>query len=601
MDRIAQTMKDLIERDIELNKKLVGQDTMYYNKSVKPAQFDVLGSNFRWNPTTIASDAVWGGARVLAANEPKVTFYPLAAGPEDKKFASLVENIVRFQYRAAGKRGKSNISRQITQSSLLHDKICVQTTFLPYQKKNIESMGGSEKKILGSMRFGQFGVQVRNAKNVHYVQSEWGLEVVVFEQVFAARDALAYWGDVVPKYLKQEIEDGDVEWLYVVDYIDDKDRAIRAWPMSNASIVSKNFEDGIRLVETQPHGLPFIPWAIKGGGNTTETEPELHHRPMLDSVWNSGQFDSINIMRSLMMSKAIQKHAGAATVSTTFDGESPEIDYDDPTQNLPLRVGESVQALPGDQLDPSLFTLVEGLNNDVSASTVSRILLGEVPQQVAFATMNLGQQSAARSIVPYRESAEETISEIMSQMLLWSAFAKEDLKAWSTSKTTRGERYVLPYNLIDPEHVMFDVELIADLPTDNMTKTNVGRMQLEAGVSNEAVFEQWGYTDPTHVMEVRAQEDLERAEIDLYLQQQQMELEAGVQLQVQQAMAGLQQQQEQAAQAQAQEQAQQVQPQDGLDGDSFNTAEGGTPPAVANTGLLRENATGVDRQGNPVE
>ena len=598
MDNIAQTMKDLIEQDRELNLKLVGQDTMYNNTSKKPEQFDRFGSNFRWNPTTIASDSVWGGARVLAGNDPRVTFFPLAATPKDKEFASLVENIARFQYQAAGKRGKSNTTRQITHSSLLYDKICVQTTFLPYQIKNIESMGGTEKRIQGSMRFGQFGVQVRNAKNVHYVQSEWGLEVVVFEQVFSARDALSYWGNVVPADLKREINDGDVEWLYVVDYIDDTDRAIRAWPMASPNMVTKNFDNGIRFVEKQPHELPFIPWAIKGGGNTTETKPELHHRPMLDSVWNSGQFDSINIMRSLQISKAIQLHAGANTVSTTFDGESPEIDYDDPTQNINLRIGERVDALPVDQLDPSLFTLIQGLNDDVSASTISRILMGEIPDQAAFATVNLGQQSAARSIVPYQESAEEAISEVLSQFLLWAAHAKEDLSAWGTTKENKGERYTLPWNQIDPEHVMFDVELVADLPTDNMTKTNVGRMQLEAGVSHDVVFEQWGYTDPGHVIEVRAQEDLDRAEIDLYLQGQQMELEAMVQLKVQQAMQAQQMQMQQAVQEQQQQAAQ---PQEGLGGPGFNTAEGGTVPSTANTGLLRENVTGADRQGNPIE
>lgn len=596
MDSIAQTMKDLIEQDRELNLKLIGQDTMYYNTSKKPEQFDKFGSNFRWNPTTIASDSVWGAARVLAGNEPQVTYFPLAVSVE-KEFASLVENIARFQYMAAGKRSKTNTTRQITQSSLLHDKICAQTTFLPYQMKNISSMGGNKKKILGSMRFGQFGVQVRNAKNVHYVQSEWGLEVVVFEQVFAAKDALGYWADVVLKKLKQDIENGNVEWLYIVDYMDDKDRAIRAWPMGSATAIPVALENGIRFVEKQGHGFPFIPWAIKGGGNTTETKPELHHRPMLDSVWNSGQFDTINIMRSLQLSKAIQKHAGAATVSRTFDGESPEVDYDDPVQNVPLRIGEDLTALPPDQLDPSLFTLIQGLNDDVSASTVSRILMGEVPDQVAFATLNLGQQSAARSIVPYRESAEDAIAEIMSQFLLWSAFAKEDLKAWGSTKVNRGERYILPWDQIDPEHVMFDVELIADLPTDNMTKTNVGRMQLEAGVSHEVVFEQWGYTDPGHVRAVRAQEDLEDSEIALYLQKQQMEQEAGIQMQVQQAM---QAQQLQAQQAVQQQQEQAV-PEEGLGGPGFNTAEGGTAPAVANTGLLRENVTGVDRQGNPVE
>ena len=596
MDSIARTMQDLIGADDKLNEKLVGQDTMYYNTSKKPSQFNKFGSNFRWNPTTIASDAVWGAARVLAGNEPNVTFFPLAVSVE-KEFASLVENIVRFQYRVASKRSKSNITRQITQSSLLHDKICVQTTFLPYQMKNISSMGGNKKKILGSMRFGQFGIQVRNAKNVHYVQSEWGLEVVVFEQVFAARDALGYWGDVVPKELKQEIENGNVEWLYVVDYMDDKDRAIRAWPMGSATAIPVALENGIRLVEKQPHGLPFIPWAIKGGGNTTETKPELHHRPMLDSVWNSGQFDTINILRSLQLSKAIWKHGKAATVSKTFDGESPEVDYDDPLQNLALKLGEDFAALPPDPLDPSIFTLIDGLQSDVSASTISRILLGEVPDQVAFATMNLGQQSAARSIVPYRESSEETIAEIMSQFLLWSSFAKEDLKAWGSTKVTRGERYTLPYNQIDPEHVSFDVELIPDLPSDNMTRTNVGRMQLEAGVSHEEIFEQWGYGDPGHVREVRAQEDLEDSEIALYLQKQQMELEAGIQMQAQQVMQAQQLQAQEAAQAQAQA----AQPQDGLGGPGFNTAEGGTAPAVANSGLLRENVEEADRRGTPVE
>ena len=602
MAKIIDIMQSIIEKDAARDTKFAAMDMMFYNTSTKPSQFDG-DDHFRWSPTTTPSDAVWGASRVLSAIQPRVTFFPLASSALDKEFAAKVENIVKYQYQVAGKRAKSKLTRQITLNSILYDMVAVQTTFLPWQVKNIDVFGGNKKRIKSSQRFGNFAFTAQNPKNVHAVHSGWGLEIVVFEQVFNARDALGFWGDKMPKKIAQSIRDGDTDWLYIVDYWDEKDRCVKAWDLGQSETVPNKLntiegeKGSFDIIEKQEHELPFIPWAIKGGGSTTETDPALHFRPMLDSVYKSGQFDTINIMRSLQLSKSIKMHAKAATVSRTFDGESPEMDYDDPTDNVPLNIGEDMTALPPDQLDPSLFTLIGEQENAMAASTVSRILLGEVPAQIAFATMNLGQQSAARSIVPYRETAEEAIAEIMSQQLLWSSFTKENLHAWGTTKDTRGEKFELEWNHIDPENVMFDVELVADVPTDNMSQTNVGRMHLEMGVSHAKVFEQVGYTDPDSILEERAQEDLDRAEVDLHLQKQQMELEAMIQMQVQQAMQAQQMQMQQAAQ---QQQQQAVQPQDGLGGQEFNTAEGGTPPAIANTGLLREEVTGVDRRGTEV-
>lgn len=605
MAKIIDIMQDIIEKDAARNTKFAAMDTMFYNTSAKPSQFD-FDSHFRWSPTTTPSDAVWGASRVLSAIQPRVTYFPLASNPLDKEFAAKVENIVKYQYQIAGKRAKSKLTRQITLNSILYDMVAVQTTFLPWQAKNIDVMGGNKKRIKSSQRFGQFAFTAQNPKNVHAVHSGWGLEVVVFEQVFNAREALGFWGDKMPKKIAEKIRSGDTDWIYIVDYMDEKDRCVKAWDLGQSETVPNKLntiegeKGSFDIIEQQPHKLPFIPWAIKGGGSTTETDPALHYRPMLDSVYKSGQFDTINIMRSLQLSKAIKKHAKAATVSRTFSGESPEMDYDDPTDNLALRVGEDMTNLPPDPLDPSLFTLIGGQEDAMAASTVSRILLGEVPAQIAFATMNLGQQSAARSIVPYRETAEETIAEIMSQQLLWSSFTKENLHAWGVTKTTQGDRFELVWNEIDPNHVMFNVELVADVPTDNMSQTNVGRMHLEMGVSHDEVFEQIGYTDPERILEARAQEDLDRAEIDLHLQKQVLELQGMVQIEVQKAMAGLQQQVQADAQAAAEAEARNANPQDGLGGQGFNTAEGGTPPAIANTGLLREEASGVDRQGTAI-
>ena len=602
MAKIIDIMQSIIEKDAARDTKFAAMDTMFYNTSTMPSQFED-DDHFRWSPTTTPSDAVWGASRVLSAIQPRVTFFPLANNPLDKLFAAKVENIVKYQYEIAGKRAKSKLTRQITLNSILYDMVAVQTTFLPWQAENIDIMGGNEKRIKSSQRFGQFAFTAQNPKNVHAVHSGWGLEVVVFEQVFNARDALGFWGDKMDKKIAEKIRAGDTDWLYIVDYMDDTDRCVKAWDLGQSETVPRKLntiegeKGSFDIIEKQPHKLPFIPWAIKGGGSTTETDPALHFRPMLDSVYKSGQFDTLNIMRSLQLSKAIKKHAKAATVTTTFDGETPEMDYDDPTENVPLKMGESMTSLPPDQLDPSLFTLIGGQEDAMAASTVSRILLGEVPAQIAFATMNLGQQSAARSIVPYRETSEEAIAEVMSQQLLWSSFTKENLHAWGTSKDTRGERFELQWNEIDPNHVMFNVELVADVPTDNMSQTNVGRMHLEMGVSHEQVFEQIGYTDPESILEARAQEDMDRAEVDLHLQKQALEMEAAIQIQAQQIVQQAQQQAELQAQQLAEQQAQ---PQDGLDGNEFNTAEGGTPPAVANTGLLREEASGVDRQGTPV-
>lgn len=603
----AQALK---ERDKPRDRMFRAMDKMFHNSSAPPGE---LASRdwFRWTPTTTPSDAVWGATRVLSAIEPNIEFAPISYTGSDRERADRIGRVLKTLYMQAGRRSKSKHTRQIVWNAVLYDSVAIQLDFLPFTLDNTDLMGGSEKRLRSTRRYGPFAIHVRNAKNVHTVHSEWGLEQVLFEQVLPLREVIKFWGDAAPKDLQEMVEgDNTVEWVYLMDYWDDEKRAVWVHTMED---YATPFMDAIQnpqhwLVKPKDHGLPFIPWVSAGGGSTTEASPELHHRPLLASIYHTDQYNTMNIIRSLLVSDEIAKFAEEETVEETHTGEPAATTREGaigPRNSYNIQVGEKIYRLPQSQLDQGLLELHRVLQDDMSASTVSRILLGEVPNDVAFSTLNLGQQSASRSIIPYKEVGQDALSELFTQMLMWSNFAQEDLHAFIARPDGSGrEAYRIVWDEFDPDLIQIDVELVTDVPTDQTSKINASAMAYErVGASQKWALENMGIADADLVQNERFQEDLMTVEkqnammlLSEETQKQMMEI---AQQQAQEMMAPLIEKLEQLqAGAEPGENLGQGGPgMAGIEGMGTDPASGGAVPAQFNPSATREQQTGQTRTG----
>ena len=205
-----------------------------------------------------------------------------------------------------------------------------------------------------------------------------------------------------------------------------------------------------------------------------------------------------------------------------------------------------------------MLSLLQMIEDDMQRSTAPRILFGEVPSDIAFATYNAGIQAASRTIIPYKEVAEDTLVEVFTQMLMWAQHSDEDLTAFISLENERGEtdrgQYTIKPNEIDITTVDMQVELKADIPIDRQARMNTAVMaHSNLPVPASWALDQVGIMDTNLLINQRRQEDADGVAIQNMLSGMSNEFMAALRQQVEQEiMAQLQQQ--------AQEQQNAVQP-----------------------------------------
>jgi hypothetical protein len=505
-DKILDTQAAIIARDVDRNKKFDAMDIMFFNRYKKPAELEDE-KWFRLVPTTQPSDAVWGAMRTLSSIEPDLTYAPISGMPEDKDHADKIEKVLTTHYRKAGRRSKSKHTRQIVWNSLLYDMVAVQIEFIPFMLRNTKLNSKLRTRLERSARFGPFIINVRNAKNVHAVHSELGVETVVYEQLMPAREAVNYYAN---RRLESLVEEKGAEWVYIVDMMDEEKRYVSAH-VGEKGVVENS--DVLSLIN-QKHDLPFVNWIIKGGGSTTESDAEKHFRPLLDSIYHSDQATTVTILRSLLVSDVIYNYFNPTSATTTITGEAPDLETTKgPRKNVDLKVGESIISLPPNPLDVGMLNLLQMVSDDMQRSTAPRILFGEVPSDISFATYNAGVQAASRTIIPHKEVSEDALVELFTQMLMWSQHAEKDLVAFISTKNEDDdevrEKYTLDHREFDINTIDMEVELKADIPIDRQTRVNTAAQLYTAlPVSARYALEQTGITDAKQQMEEREQEDI---------------------------------------------------------------------------------------------
>jgi hypothetical protein len=543
---VAQSM---IAADRERDRMLRAMDDMWHNRWALPP--NVAG--LKWIHKVVSSDphdAVRAGTRVLSSVAPRITVQPLggsaaAVGGNTaaRGQAESLERALAYHFRNASRRRRASVLRDVVLSALLYDEVVAQVVYLPEQLKALKqfqveglTFKDETERVRALQRFGPFAIIVRNPQQVHVRYSDWMPEAVVLKQVMSLPEAADFWGNALTKNLSRRenkkrsprflANKRDMEFTHVTvyDYMDVQQRAVWAVPQVGSEALAEpagSQESAAIEILREEHGLGFLPWAAKVGG-TTLHEGGLQRMPLLGALWSAGQWDTQNIVETLLTSEMIA-YAAAPRIKVEGPSDSIEVDYGEPGRPVYVPTGHHLDSMAPPGLDEGLAQIAQRVAERIGKSTVPRVLqTGDFPNGTAYATLNLATQSGIKALAPYKELAEEALAEIFTLMLNWVQHSGAGLDFWESARSSQhyGEQRTLDLKETDLANLSIDVELTADVPTDRMARINAASMAVrDLGYSRERALEQIGETDAKEVMRQAQQEQLDTLELEIRMQQ----------------------------------------------------------------------------------
>lgn len=512
--------QEMIAADRERDQMLRAMDDMWHNRWALPN--NVAG--LKWIHKVVSSDphdAIRAGTRVLSSVGPRITVQPLGASAENRAQAEKMERVLSWHFRNASRRRRASVLRDVVLSALLYDEVVAQVVYLPEQVEALKSFKSDSQRLEAAKRFGPFAIIVRNPQQVHVRYSDWMPEAVLMKQVMTVQAALDFWGSKAKKLGEQAVagskfkagkKQPEFTHCTVYDYMDAERRAVWAVLQIDGGTLSEPAGGDSPAVEIlrEEHGLGFLPWAAKVGGTTLEEGAGQQRIPLLYSVYQAGQWDTQNIVETLLTSEVIA-YAAAPRLKVEGPSDSIEVDYGQPGRPAYVPPGHALSPMAPPGMDQSLAIIAQRVAERIGKSTVPRVLqTGDFPGGTAFATLNLATQSGIKALAPYKELAEDALAEIFTLMLNWIQHDGGQLEGFVNADGRKGEQVVITAKDFDLENMVIDVELTADVPTDRMARINAASMAVrELGYSRERALEQIGETDAKEVMRQAEQEEMD--------------------------------------------------------------------------------------------
>ncbi|MCL4257581.1 MAG: hypothetical protein KJZ53_03515 [Anaerolineales bacterium] len=517
----------MIAADRQRDHMLRAMDAMWHNRWQLPPALHAVG----WVHKVVSTDphdAVRAGTRVLSSVAPRITAQPrgYAQGGAQaaRQQAERIERALAWHFRNASRRRRASVLRDVVLSALLYDEVVAQVVYLPAQQQAARQLGLDASGLASgpAQRFGPFAIIVRNPQHVHVRYSDWAPEAVLLKQVMPISEAAAFWGSALteklprPRRGRAAKRAEELRYCTIFDYMDTEQRAVWAVLQEDGAVLAEptGSEQAAAIeIVREEHGLGFLPWAAKVGGTTLHSGG-AQRIPLLASVFQSGQWDTQNIVETLLASEVI---AYAAAPRLKVEGPTAEVDvdYGEPGRVVHVPPGHQLNPLAAPGLDESLARIAERVAERMGKSTVPRVLqTADFPNGTAFATLNLATQSGIKSLTPYKELAEDALAEVFQLMLSWVQHSGQALDAY-VSQRGRSQPIRLDPSEADLTEVLIDVELTADVPTDRMARINAASMAVrDLGYSRERALEQIGETDAKEVMAEAEREQLAAARLE---------------------------------------------------------------------------------------
>lgn len=535
--------------------------------------------------------------RTFATIKPRFKITPMMNNSENRNRANQIETALDWNFKKAGRRKPTSVSWDAMWSAAMYAEVAAQVVYLPYQEKILEAMGKDTRRIKAAKRFGDYSFIFHYPGNIFVEESEYGLEGVLACRIQSVDEFRYTWGKLANKIVSEkDYLDGKVSYVTSWDYTNYEKRVV--WGVCGDNNTLRTEGVGVMVLEEE-NKLGFIPYAIKRWGDTLTGVSDKQVMPLLQSVYESGQWDMLNVFKSMDASLAFKRASQPQYAGEYPPGQDPEIDNTEPVGILKNPPGtRNFTPLPSQSVDQRVMMQKNEFESGIWEATVARMLNTlEFPGGTPSSSVNQQLTTATNSLSPYKMLGEMLLSELAHLMLCWGKYYDKEYGKGETSlygqyedKTRTGEEVTIPWNTIDPDALDIETTLTADVPVDRLQQIN-GAVLVKNNfrVPEEELIEGLGYGNPNELAKRRDLEDYKAAYIqadmkrialqpDLEAQQQQMEMQAGIaQQQNEQAMA-----QEQAARAQeeaaANAQNNATPAQEQMQGLGMNPAAGGMAP-----------------------
>lgn len=533
LDHYQSLAAQMARQDEEKNQMQAAMDAMWQGQWNLPDEIAEL----RWMHKVVSTDphdALRAGVRALSAIGPRIKVHAMGTGEKRKALADQIERALGWLFHQANRRRQASVLSDIVLSALLYDEVIAQVVYLPHQIKAVAAAGGDTRQLQAARRGGAFALLVRNPRQVHIRASDWMPEAALLRRVMPVQDLVSFWGkQAAPISAALEADKtGELRYATIYDYTDLENRVVWAYlhedpaavlpeSGSNDSSLSSGSVTPYQIVR-QAHGLGFLPWVAKVGGTTLAQKPAHRRIPLLYSVYQSGQWETQNILETLLTSEVIA-YAAAPRLKVQGPTNNVEVDYGEPGRAAYVPPGHDVSTLLPPQMDESLAAIADRVGSRIDKSTVPRVLqTSDFPAGTAFATLNLATQSGMKSLSPYKALAEQALAGIFIQMLDWIALDGRPVAAYSLGQRQAGEQIVLDPAEFDPAEFYLEVELTTDIPTDKVARIGAAAQAVrELGYSRARALEYIGESDPTVILQERREEEREAAEHEIRIRQTQ--------------------------------------------------------------------------------
>lgn len=515
--------RELIDSDIGRNQKFSDAEKIVFNEIEPPSWLQQSNMDwFIWAKETKPAISVQKISNLFTALSPRINHMPLASESNTRRIADKIENILGSEFRRANRRTKRRPLELTMKSAVMYDAAAVRVIYLPYEIRVRKKLGQDTSMLERALSYGYFAYDVYNPKTIHSVETIYGLQEVVRAEVMKMSQVIAFYGEERCRTLIESREkDKQLQYAYVIDCIDPKERWVWAYPVASANDVPPaDGQNANWIYKGMKHGRDFLNWSVRSGSSWLDTDPKRQYHTMLDVIMDSNQWELSTVLRSVFFSDILAMASAPRGIIEGPNKELVEVDYGDPIKPIYVPPGHSYRELNPPTIDAQLINALERVARDIDNATAPESLFGNYPPQgMAFATLSAIQQSAVHDVEAFKKLAEGIWGDVFDISLRQIKAEGQDV-IYFPARSKKIEDYTISPHEIVTDHIDLEVELQADLPVDRIGRINGAAMLVERfDYSKRRALEATGVTDADIARAERQLEIMEEAELAQTIQE----------------------------------------------------------------------------------
>lgn len=505
--------RDLIQKDVNRDKLYNHLWDMVHLNWDFAEEHKRKMKNVRTLVDASPADAINNAAIAMSNTVPRWDIPPYGSSLYDYQRTEKMEHCIEWNYRKMNQRGVGTLLFDKMFSSLLYDMIVTRVDDLEYQFKGVTKLSPLQKRMRS---LGRFVGQVFDPRTIHVETGMGTFTALLHVENLRAWDVYNYWKlyennqtdagrrvaaalrRMEDKFMGKSQKEVSTMRFVMLEFINDDQilkhgyfvtgESVQAGnPTFNGSTVSLdtlgiatkntgNQASGNDIVfADEENSLGFINWSVRIGGTRLENEPAYQVNPMLAPLHWGNTWETLNVVRSLVMSEPIKRMFEAHQFQETPDGQRlPESE----DGVIVGRRGDSAHNLPPAQLDPQALSVVQALQMEMTRTTGANVLSDVTSAKTTpFATLNaMIQVAMSRLDINRRDGALSCADDAM-LMLRWVEKTKVPLMSYRQKPKSmnvqgfmmqmqQGEQVAITADDFDTDQCEINVEIKPKTPTD---------------------------------------------------------------------------------------------------------------------------------------